>query len=91
MKKASYDYFDRFRFDGNYAVKQYDRYGKGQAVVYCDTLEEAKNQRTQHAKLIGLEPEPTYKDFAYYPTIWQWVEEDADSPFESSYDRVMGY
>lgn len=91
MKKASYDSFDHYRYEGDYAVRQYTKDGRGFAVVYCDTLEEAKTIRTLHGLSIGLEPEPTYKDFTYYPTIWEWIEEDADSPFESSYDRVLGY
>ena len=89
MKKATYNYFDHFSFDGEYAVRQYDRQGNGQATVYCDTLQEAKEQRAWHGKLIGLEPEPTYKDFALYPTIWKWGKSELTG--KECYQRVLGY
>lgn len=89
MKKASFEFFDHYRFDGEYAVRQYTKSGKGAAVVYCDTLEEAEKQRTWHAKLIGLEPEPTYKDFALYPTIWKWGVSELTGT--ECYRRLSGY
>ena len=88
--KKEYAEFDHYTFNGQYAVRCYDRRGNGVCVHYVNTLEEAEKIRTEHGLSIGLEPEPTYRHFAYYPTIWKWVDDDAEV-FEPSYNRVLGY
>lgn len=79
---ASFDYYKRC---DEYAVRMYTRRGDGYGVAYVDTLKEAETIRRRFGLAIGLEPEPTYKHFAYYPTIWKW---DAD---EKHYERLLGY
>ena len=82
-----YDFktFDHWTKVNTYAVRMYKRNGDGFKVAYTATLEEAKEIRTNHGLAIGLELEPTYKDFAYYPTIWEWNDET------KAYERLLGY
>lgn len=91
---AEYSKFDHYEKSGDFAVRTYSKYGDGVAVFYCDTLEAAKIIRTVWGKSIGLEPEPTYKDFALYPTIWEWQAPDCtwSNPCEpDAYRRLIGY
>ena len=83
MVIKGYDTFNHYTHNGNFAVRAYDRHGNGSFVCYVDTLSEAEKIRTRHGLSIGLEPEPTYKDFAYYPTIWKWEKDH--------YTRLSGY
>lgn len=80
-----YDSFDYYTFVNKYAVRMYKRNGDGYGVRYTDTLETAETVRTEHGLAIGLEPEPTIKHFAFYPTIWKWNETNY------RYERVLGY
>ena len=80
-----YASFDNYQYHGEYAIRMYERNGDGYGVVYTDEKREAEFVREAHGRLIGLEPEPTYKDFAYYPTIWKWSEKN------SRYERLLGY
>lgn len=89
MRKYSFEEFDYYENRGEYAVRAYTRSGKGDFVSFVDTLEEAEKIRTAHGLSIGLEPEPTYKDFAYYPTIWKWGKSELTN--EPCYQRVEGY
>ena len=81
----NYHNFHHYGYVSRYAVRAYDRYGNGLACYYCDSFEEAEQIRKEHAEKIGLEPEPTYKDFVYYPTIWVWKS------IEYRYERILGY
>ena len=67
-----------------YKVKLYNRAGDCIGERYTTTLQAAEDIRTKHAAAIGLEPEPTYKHFALYPTIW----EQNDS---GDCTRLLGY
>lgn len=84
-KILPYTSFDYYKRCSEYAVRMYTRRGDGYGVAYFDTLKEAETLRTNFGLAIGLEPEPTYKHFAYYPTIWKW-DDDA-----SHYERMLGY
>lgn len=93
IRVDDYRKFDHYEKSGEFAVLTYSKYGDGVAVFYCDTIEAAKIIRTTWGKSIGLEPEPTYKDFALYPTIWEWQAPDYSwSNCEpDAYRRLMGY
>lgn len=84
-KILPYTSFDYYKRCGEYAVRMYTRRGDGYGVAYFDTLKEAEKLRTNFGLAIGLEPEPTYKHFAYYPTIWKWDDGT------SQYERMPGY
>lgn len=81
----SFESFDHYTNRGAYAVRMYTKRGDGYGVTYASDFEAAKDIRTRHGLSIGLEPEPTYKDFAYYPTIWEWNDG------KGHYERVLGY
>lgn len=81
----SFESFDHYTNRGAYAVRMYTKRGDGYGVTYTSDFEAAKEIRTRHGLSIGLEPEPTYKDFAYYPTIWEWNDG------KGHYERVLGY
>ena len=68
----------------NYKIRLYNRRGDLIEERYTKTLREAETIRSMHALLIGLEPEPTCRDFALYPTIWK---RDA----AGNYTRLLGY
>lgn len=55
----------------NYKVRCYTRRGDFDHEEFTDTLEKAKQIRTEWGLSIGLRPEPSY-DFAYYPTVWEF-------------------
>lgn len=85
MQKENYNSFDYYTPKGTYAVRAYSRNGDGLFVAYVDTLKDAETIRTNHGLEIGLEPEPTYKDFCFYPTIWKW------NTVKNHYERLTGY
>lgn len=75
-----------------YKVKCYDIRGNLVKEVKTDTLKEAEQIRTEHGLRIGLEPEPTYKDFSKYPTIWVYhTRYFADGTTDKGYERLSGY
>ena len=67
-----------------FVVKCYDKFGNMEKEVKTNTLKEAETIRTNHGLSIGLEPEPTYKDFCRYPTIWRFTT-------EKGLERLLGY
>ena len=75
-----------------YKVRCYKRNGDFDHEEFTETLKEAEMIRTAHGLKIGLEPEPTYKDFPYYPTIWEYKERTYhDGSKDYGYERLMGY
>lgn len=73
----------------HYMVICYNRDGDTDHILYLNSLEEAKQERTSWGLSIGLRPEPS-SDFGYYPTIWKYCGE-GDIKDRNNYTRIMGY
>lgn len=66
-----------------YKIRCYKRNGDLDHEEFFQTLAGAGTRRTEWALSIGLEPEPTTKDYAYYPTIWKQTM--------NGWERMEGY
>lgn len=66
-----------------YKIRCYTKTGDLDHEEYFETMEEAVQRRTKWGLSIGLDPEPSIRHFAYYPTIWEYKDD--------KYERVEGY
>ena len=85
-------FMDIDKKDDKYKIRCYKRNGDLDHEEFFNTLKEAEHRRTEWGLSIGLEPEPTYKDFAFYPTIWEWKERKYyDGNTDFGWERLYGY
>lgn len=68
-----------------YKIRCYTKNGDLDHEEFFDTLDDARKRRTEWGLSIGLDPEPTTRHFAYYPTIWKYNDDN------NKYKRVEGY